>query len=109
MPTSDLAGPGVLLVQQGIFRSLTEPSRQEVVNSLGNRFAPLGREEFFLLGNVGHHLGNFVQGLFCVEELLALESITCAQPHVTVLQWQEGDKEVNQVVLHQTAVAKATL
>lgn len=86
-----------------------QPSRQEIVNSLGNGFASLGREDFFLLGDIDHHRGDLVQVLLCVRELLAQESVACTQPHVAVLQWQEGDKEVNQVVLHKTAVAKAAV
>lgn len=105
-----LAGPRVLLVEgrqlQEVFIKVL---RQKIVNSLGNRFASLRREELFLLGDIHHHLGNFIQQLFCIQELLAQESIACTQPHVPVLQWQEGDEEVNQVFLHKTAVAKATV
>lgn len=101
--------PRVLLVKPPGFRKLPSASRQEIVNSLGNRFASLRREDLFLLGDIHHHLGNFIQGLFGVQELPAQESIACAQPHVTILQGQEGDIQVNQVFLHKTAVAKATV
>lgn len=86
-----------------------EPLRQEIFNPLGNRFASLRRKELFLLGNIHHHLGDFIQCRLRIRELLAQESIARAQPHVTVLQWQEGDKEVNQVFLDQMAVAKGTV
>lgn len=63
----------------------------------------------FLLGDIRHHLGDLVQGLLCVGELLAQEGIASTQPHVAAFQRQEGDKEVNQILIHQTAVAKATV
>lgn len=85
-----------------------QPSGQHVTNSLGNGFAALGGEQLLLFGDIGHHLGNFIQSLFCVRELLAQESIASTQPHVTELQWQEGDKEINQL-LHKMAVAKSTV
>lgn len=106
----DTSQPRVLVVEgRQLWEVSSEPSRQEIVNSLGNRLASLRREDLFFLGDIHHHLGDFVQGLFCVQELLAQESIPCTQPHVLFLQRQEGDKEVNQVFLHKTAVAKATV
>ena len=83
--------------------------RQDIANSLGNRFASLRWEELFLLGDVHHHPSHFIEGLFCIQEVLAQEGVACAQPHVTELQWQEGDEEVNQIFLHKTAVPKATV
>lgn len=84
-------------------------SREEEVDSLGNGFAALGGEKLLLLGDIRHHLGDFIQGLFCVQEVLAQEGVPDTQPHMAVLQWQEGDKEVNKVFLHKTAGTKATV
>lgn len=110
VPDSALTGPRVLVGEDPQLQEVfLEPSRQEIANSLGNRFAALRREELLLLGDIHHHLGNLVQGLFCVREPLAQESVACAQPHVVVLQGQEGDEEVNQVFLDKTAVAKASV
>lgn len=84
-------------------------SRQDKVDSLGNGFATLRGEKLLFLGDVCHHLGNFIQGLFCVWEILAQEGISDTQLHMAVLQWQEGDKEINKVFLQETAGAKAAV
>ena len=101
--------PGSIRGRKAASGSFHLALRQDIANSLGNRFASLRWEELFLLGDVHHHPSNFVKGLFRIQEVLAQESIACAQPHVTELQWQEGDEEVNQVFLHKTAVPKATV
>ena len=85
------------------------PSRQEIADALGDRLAPLRGEALLLLGDVHHRPGDLVQCLLRVREPTAPEGVTSTQPDVTVLQWQEGDKEVDQVFLHKAAVAKATV
>lgn len=84
-------------------------SGQDVVNPLGDRFAPLRGEELLLLGDIHHHLGDSVQRLFRVREPLAQESIAGTQPHMAGLQRQEGDEGVDQLFFHKAAVAKATV
>lgn len=76
---------------------------------MGNRLAALRREELLFLRDIHHHLGNLVQRRLCVDELLAQEGVACTQPHVAVLQRQEGDEEVNQIFFDKMAVAKATV
>lgn len=95
----------------GTFRLslVREDSRQEEVDSLRNGFAALGREKPLLLRDIRHHLGDFIQGRLCVGEVLAQEGVPDTQPHMAVLQWQEGDEEVNKVFLHKTAGAEAAV
>lgn len=104
-----LADPGSLGEEDSSREHKETLSRQEEVDSLGNGFAALRGETPLPLGDISHHLGNFIQGLFCVQEVLAQEGISDTQLHVVVFQWQEGDKEVNKVFLHKTAGTKATV